>query len=407
MVLVPPRSTLRELRDLVVDRSTDPVMAEIRRMPKSEFEPEDAQPIGDSPSIYSFEEGSRYCAYDLTRGRFLSTEIEAADFSPLVLQDRLPTLGPGSRGALWLSPYRGLSPTNFRFPIDLVMLDQRCAVLSVTESYPISLGSETGVPAASALILPAHTVASVGVRAGDQLILCTPEEMKGNLRSLMAAEPRPVVSSNAPDDPAGDSDIRTFRLRSLGNAVYWSDRTKTALPIDMAELEPVRPSEPTAPHDQERWAIAEQFGWNRPAPTPQKNWFQRWRSKKEPEDPRGGLRETLPGLVAHFFTGGRPAAHGIRNISTTGIYVLTEERWYLGTIIRMTLSDRLEKSFERSLTLNAKVVRWGNDGVGLQFMLRHKGDRVAAEEDISGGMTDELLEQFLRSYRDDHLAGQG
>lgn len=377
-------------------------MAEIRRMPKSEFEPEDAQPAPDASSIYSFEEGLRYCAYDLTRGRFLSTEIEAADFSPAILQDRLPSLGPGSRGAVWLSPFRGLSPTSFRFPVDLVMLDQRCAVLEVTESYPIAMGSDTGIPAASALILPAHTVASVGVTAGDQLILCTPEEMKGNLRSLMSAEPRPEASADAPED--SESDIRRFGLRSLGNAVYWSEQIKSPLPVDLNELEPIH-SEPRSSQEQDRRAMAEEFGWNRPAPPPQKSWFQRWRTKKEPEDPRADSRETLPGLVAHFFTGGRPSAHGIRNISATGLYVLTQERWYLGTIIRMTLSDRLEKSFERSLTLNAKVVRWGNDGVGLQFMLRHKGDRIAADEDISGGVTYELLEQFLRSYRDDHLTG--
>lgn len=380
-------------------------MAEIRRMPKSEFEPEDAQPLPDAPSIYSFEEGSRYCAYDLTRGRFLSTEIEAANFSPAILEDRLPNLGPGSRGALWLSPFRGVSPTSFRFPVDLVLLDQRCAVLEVTESYPISLGSDTAVPVASALILPARTIASVRAVPGDQLILCTPEEMKGNLRSLMSAERHPAASEDAPEDSASGSDIRTFRLRSLGNAVYWSERTRSLPPTDTDDMEPVRSSEPVAPQGQDRGAIAEQFGWNRPALPSRKGWFQRWRSK-EPKDPRGGSRETLPGLVAHFFTGGRPAAHGIRNISTTGLYVLTEQRWYLGTIIRMTLSDRLEKSFERSLTLNAKVVRWGNDGVGLQFMIRHKGDRIPAEEDISGGVTDELLEQFLRSYRDDHLTGK-
>jgi len=34
----------------------------------------------------------------------------------------------------------------------------------------------------------------------------------------------------------------------------------------------------------------------------------------------------------------------------------------------MTLTDRRLGSAERSITVNASSVRWGNDGVGLQFV---------------------------------------
>jgi len=39
----------------------------------------------------------------------------------------------------------------------------------------------------------------------------------------------------------------------------------------------------------------------------------------------------------------------------------------------MTLTDRREPTVERSITVNACVVRWGNDGVGLQFVLQTAG----------------------------------
>ena len=117
----------------------------------------------------------------------------------------------------------------------------------------------------------------------------------------------------------------------------------------------------------------------------------------DPPDPRKATRETIPGLVAYFFTGGVPVAHGVRDASSSGIYVLTTERWYLGTLVRMTLTDCIDPSIERSITANAMVVRWGNDGVGLKFLVQlGKVQRTASADSPIGGLDQSQIDRFLQ-----------
>ncbi len=100
--------------------------------------------------------------------------------------------------------------------------------------------------------------------------------------------------------------------------------------------------------------------------------------------------------VAYFFTGGGPVAHGIRDISSRGMYIFTEERWYLGTVIRVTISDRQEPAADHSITANAKVVRWGNDGVGLEFVLLEGNDRRHSVVDHQlPGVSRAMIKQFI------------
>jgi hypothetical protein len=90
-----------------------------------------------------------------------------------------------------------------------------------------------------------------------------------------------------------------------------------------------------------------------------------------PVDRRLTARLLKPGLVAYYFTGGPPRAHKIANISVTGFYMNTDERWMPGTIIRMTL-QMIGTSGEGptdTLTVHSRVVRWGPDGEGFEFVL--------------------------------------
>lgn len=151
------------------------------------------------------------------------------------------------------------------------------------------------------------------------------------------------------------------------------------------------PAAPSIPEPQQT-APAE------PAQTnvkPAKSWLQRFLSP-DPPNPRKAARESLPGLAAYFFTGGAPAAHAIRDISPTGMYVLTSERWYPGTVIRMTITYRLDSTAERSITLNTTVVRWGNDGVGLQFVLQNPKDRRQGQPD---GADKAQVDRFIKRIK--------
>ncbi len=106
--------------------------------------------------------------------------------------------------------------------------------------------------------------------------------------------------------------------------------------------------------------------------------FLRWlfpeltiRTAPKPRDRRRASRLPLPGLVAYFFTGGAPTPHKIGDISVTGFYLQTEERWMPGTIIRMTLQRLGAKGQEtgENITVHSRVVRWGADGGGFEFVL--------------------------------------
>jgi hypothetical protein len=95
---------------------------------------------------------------------------------------------------------------------------------------------------------------------------------------------------------------------------------------------------------------------------------------QEPEQPldrRRADRQTLPGLIAYYFTGGPPEPQKIANISVTGFYLHTDERWMPGTIVRMTLQRVGAKGDDPAdtLTVNSRIVRWGEDGEGFEFIL--------------------------------------
>ena len=93
----------------------------------------------------------------------------------------------------------------------------------------------------------------------------------------------------------------------------------------------------------------------------------------------------------------------MRDISSSGLYVLTEERWYPGTVIRVTLTDGRHPTQDRSLTAHARVMRAGNDGVGLQFVLNEdkRNGKDPAIDNRVPGVDREQIELFLQRVRSD------
>jgi len=83
---------------------------------------------------------------------------------------------------------------------------------------------------------------------------------------------------------------------------------------------------------------------------------------------------------------------------------VTDEGWYLGTIVRITLTDQREQTVDRSFTLNAKVVRRGNDGAGLLFLLDDETDIRSTQtprlEDEVERVSKVRLKQFLRRLKE-------
>lgn len=100
--------------------------------------------------------------------------------------------------------------------------------------------------------------------------------------------------------------------------------------------------------------------------TPIRTWLKTFLA----EDHRKASRSKTPPLVAYFWDGGRPVAHTVKDISPTGFYLSTEERWLLGTLVMITLQRTKTDSARSdcSLIVMSKVVHHGEDGVGFSFI---------------------------------------
>ena len=132
-----------------------------------------------------------------------------------------------------------------------------------------------------------------------------------------------------------------------------------------------------------------------------RNWLERWWSP----DPRKAPRMPEPGLAAYYWNGSAPVAHGIRDISSSGIYVVTEERWYPGTLVLMTLQRTGcgEEVAERTIAVQSRAVRWGPDGVGLQFILPDDKELSQGNTAIFDSASRKEFELFLKQLKNGQL----
>jgi hypothetical protein len=98
-----------------------------------------------------------------------------------------------------------------------------------------------------------------------------------------------------------------------------------------------------------------------------KNWFEELMAGNQ----RRPQRYIAPRVVAYFWDGGPSTAHCIRDISSSGMYLLTTQRWYPGTLVTMTLqrTEKDEAGVRQSITVQGRVMRSAEDGVGLRFVV--------------------------------------
>jgi hypothetical protein len=80
------------------------------------------------------------------------------------------------------------------------------------------------------------------------------------------------------------------------------------------------------------------------------------------------------------------------------MYLLTEERWYPGTLILMTLqkADSGEDGTESSISVYSRAARCGDDGVGLQFVLSNGRDQRLNMDLLADKVDRKELERFLQ-----------
>ncbi len=278
-----------------------------------------------------------------------------------------------------MSPFRGIPEKKMRVPLDLIYLDEDCRVIEVVESFPTFRVSSSSPQAASVLALPTHSIYSSQTQPGDQLVLCVAEEMQRRLEKFSTA-------GSVSGEVQGAVLLRGKPLWSGGPGV-----------VEMGD----RSGEENG-RSGKRYEMDLAEPGAKEAKTP-KSWLERWWSpdpRKAP-DMRKAPRDVVPGLAAYYWTGGSPSAHSIRDISATGLYVVTEERWYPGTLILMTLqeSDSGTQSMEQSISVHSRAVRWGNDGVGLQFVPQDASPALRGVNPLVNGVERRDLERFLERLR--------
>lgn len=129
-----------------------------------------------------------------------------------------------------------------------------------------------------------------------------------------------------------------------------------------------------------------------------KSWFEELMARNQ----RRPQRYVAPRIVAYFWDGGPPTPHCIRDVSSTGVYLLTPQRWYPGTLVTMTLqrTEKDQAGVRQSITVQAKVVRSGEDGVGFCFFAPRTEEGRRIQQYITQGQEVQdlsTLNRFLTS----------
>ncbi len=314
----------------------------------------------------------KFRVYNPVRESFLSSEVTAVDTTTKHLKTLIEYLAVQAHAGLWLKPYRGIPEARGLPLFDLVYLDEHHRVIQEIESYPNPNVKPFKAQAASALVLPARTIFASHTQSGDRLEIRIPEEM-GRLFEVSSRRiaTGPVAKdSESPTQESPDTDAHVpFLVR---------ERSRQ-LQLAIQHL-----------NDQEDEALSRKND-------SLKTRFLRWLNHDQSER-RRARRHPLPGLVAYHWTGGAPQAYHIGDISETGIYLLTDERPLLGTMILMTLqrTDGDGENPEDSIAVHTRVVRWGADGVGLAFVLARFADIKRGEIPPENGADPKALEEFMQ-----------
>jgi hypothetical protein len=112
-------------------------------------------------------------------------------------------------------------------------------------------------------------------------------------------------------------------------------------------------------------------------------------------------RRPLPGLAAYHWDGAVPRLNKVRNISSTGVYLQTPDRWQPGEIVDLTLQREgpPQMAFDRHVRLRAHAVRWGVDGVALVFDSVDHADIRLWDSPLKADLTHTEPEDILREFR--------
>jgi hypothetical protein len=392
-----------------------------------------------------------------------SARVIDATLEPLtILKVLVEGLAQNAQTGLWLTNLTTGIPMVPRLsPFDLLYLDKNNRVLQGVELLPGDGFPAFKKPAVSALVLPLQSISLSGTALGDQLVFTEIEEVapepeepaieaeNAELAPAEELQPASVSSESeaaffeldacAPDrqeaavqaeqevvliTPREVERILSDAPRRFDEAVSSPEPAPVAIisiperPVEEVHIErtsfggdsltPVVRSH--ARRQQIMVSGTERNGKTDPEAkereAKEKDWmvsrFLRWLYPGAYEsDRRKGRRIPIPNLVAYDTTTGVAQSYEVGDISATGMFLVTEERWPAGSLLSLSIQREgpQEVGTERRIQLQAGAVRLARNGVGLSFVMPDGMDLRLWEEPAKDDRRQSEPEYVVREFR--------
>ena len=114
---------------------------------------------------------------------------------------------------------------------------------------------------------------------------------------------------------------------------------------------------------------------------------------------RRAERRISPSLAAYHWKGAMPRLNSIRDISSTGAFLLTQERWQPGEIVSLSLQRSGPPERDNSFSVQAKAVRWDDQGVAVAFVLPPGADLRLWQSPLKNVSEQNEPEDIVREFR--------
>ncbi len=115
---------------------------------------------------------------------------------------------------------------------------------------------------------------------------------------------------------------------------------------------------------------------------------------------KAGRRDT-PSLAAYHWDGALAKQSSIRDISSTGAFVLTDKRWSPDQVISLTLQRKgpLARTPQHRYAVQAKAVRSDKEGIGVAFLMGEDSDLRLWESPLKAAEDQTEPEDILSEFR--------
>jgi uncharacterized protein len=118
------------------------------------------------------------CVFNRNREAFLGLRVAPADTLITRLKGLLGRVRLKPDDGIWLIPSRGIHTIGMLFAIDVIYLDAANRVIHLVENMGPFRVSPIRIKCASILELVSRAIYSSNTQIGDELLICTAEEMK-------------------------------------------------------------------------------------------------------------------------------------------------------------------------------------------------------------------------------------